>query len=221
MSAVLDAEPTLTDLAVRLGSMPLHRLRLHPFPATEEDVIRLRDREHRLFELVDGVLVEKAMGFREGYVAAMIIAILQHFVGPRKLGVVNGADGMMRLAPGLVRIPDVSFCKWEQFPNHKVPPTPIPDIHPDLAVEVLSQSNTDDEMDDKLEDYFNNGSSLVWLVDPKTRSALVFTSPDRETATKLVEGQRLDGGTLLPGLTIPLADIFAELDPQSPSEPSP
>lgn len=214
MIAVLEAEPTLTDLAHRLGSMPLHRIRLHPFPATEADVIELHERERRLFELVNGVLVEKTMGFREGVLAVTIAALLVEFVRPRKLGVVAGTDGMMRLAPGLVRIPDVSFCKWEQFPGRKVSRTPIPDIHPDLAVEVLSQSNTELEMDEKLEDYFNSGSSLVWLVDPTTRSALVFTSPDRETATKLVEGQSLDGGDVLPGLSIPLADIFAELDPQ-------
>ena len=214
MSTVLETEPTLSDLECRFGSLPLHRLRLHPYPASEDDVIRLHDREKRLFELVDGVLVEKAMGFRESYVAGMILTILQMFVLPRKLGVVAGADGMMRLAPGLVRIPDVSFCRWEQFPNRKIARTPIPDIHPDLAVEVLSQSNTKQEMDDKLEDYFDSGASLVWLVDPETRSALVFTSPDRESATKLVEGQSLDGGTVLPGLVIPLADIFAELDPQ-------
>lgn len=214
MSIAVESEPTLSDLARRFGSIPLHRVRLHPYPATEADVIELHDRENRLFELVDGVLVEKTMGYREGYVAMLIGTILQNFVAPRKLGVVAGTDGMMRLAPGLVRIPDVSFCRWEQFPNRKVPRTPIPDIHPDLAVEVLSQSNTDQEMDDKLEDYFDSGASLVWLVDPETRSALVFTSPSRESATRLVEGQSLDGGNVLPGLAIPLTDIFSELDPQ-------
>lgn len=212
MSVVAELEPTLSDLERRLGSIPLHRIRLHPYPATEADVIELHDRESRLFELVDGVLVEKAMGFREGHVAAMIITILQVFVGPRKLGVVAGADGMMRLAPGLVRIPDVSFCRWDQFPNRKISRTPIPDIHPDLAVEVLSASNTDEEMDDKLKDYFDSGAALVWLVDPETRSALVFDSPDRKSAVQLRESDSLDGGELLPGLTIPLAEIFGELE---------
>jgi Uma2 family endonuclease len=214
MSIAIESEPTLTDLERRFGSIPLHRVRLQPYPATEADVIELHERERRLFELVDGVLVEKTLGFRESHIAIVIGCLLQNFVGPRKLGIVAGTDGMMRLAPGLVRIPDVSFCKWDQFPGRKVARTPIPDIHPDLAVEVLSQSNTVREMDEKLEDYFASGASLVWLVDPETRSALVFTSPERETATKLVEGQSLDGGTLLPGLAIPLADIFAELDPQ-------
>lgn len=214
MSIAIESEPTLSDLERRFGSMPLHRLRLHPYPATEADVVRLHEAERRLFELVDGVLVEKTMGFRESHVAMLIGVLLQNFVGQRKLGVVAGADGMMRLAPGLVRIPDVSFCRWEQFPGRKVSSEPIPDIHPDLAVEVLSQSNTKQEMDDKLEDYFDSGASLVWLVDSKTRTALVFTSPDREAAIQLKEGDSLDGGEVLPGLTIPLAEIFAELEPQ-------
>ena len=212
--AIATPELTLADIARRVGPISLRRIRLHPYPATEDDVVEIHDRENRHFELVDGILVEKLMGYRESYVAMTIGSLLREFVVPRKLGAVAGSDGMMRLAPGLVRIPDVSFCFWDQFPNRQVQETPIPSLHPDLAVEVLSAGNTDEEMDEKLDDYFTSGATLVWLVDPESRTALVFTRPDRESARKLTVEDTLDGGSVLPGLAIPIRELFAELDPQ-------
>src|SRR5688500_13960757 len=84
MASVLDNEEivTLADLLVRLGGVPLDRIRFRPTPGTavEQDVIDLHDRENRLFELVDGVLVEKPMGYMESRIAALIIQLLGSFV---------------------------------------------------------------------------------------------------------------------------------------------
>jgi Uma2 family endonuclease len=91
--------------------------------------------------------------------------------------------------------------------------TPVPSLHPDLAVEVLSRGNTDEEMDEKLRDYFASGATLVWLVDPDSRSVLVFTSPNRPAARRLSGADVLDGGPVLPGFALPVRDLFAELDP--------
>lgn len=62
-------------------------------------------------ELVDGTLVEKPMGWEESAIAGLIIHFLVSFTKPRRLGTVLGADGMLRLVPGLVRVPDVSFLR--------------------------------------------------------------------------------------------------------------
>lgn len=212
--SVATAAPELTLAAVarRFGSIPLRRVRLHPYPATEDDVADIDAREGRRYELVDGFLVEKDMGYPSDFVAAILIRLLGNFVVPRKLGAVNGSSGMMKLAPGLVRIPDVSFCVWDQFPNRKVQMTPVPSLHPDLAVEVLSDGNTTEEMDEKLRDYFASGATLVWLVDPADRTVLVFTTPDRVAARRLTAADTLDGGTVLPGFAVPVADLFADLD---------
>src|SRR5262249_1774319 len=102
------------------------------------------------------------------------------------------------------------FVRWEQFPNRKVTLDPVPNIHPDLAIEVLSPSNTAEEMQRKLHDFFNSGSRLVWYVDPRARTVSVYTSSDHFTV--LHEGQDLDGGDVLPGFTLPLSKLFAELD---------
>jgi Uma2 family endonuclease len=206
---------TLADLLDQLGGISPKRVRVRPAlgTATEADVLAIRNSaERRLCELVDGVLVEKAMGLRESYLAGILITILWAFVGPRNLGIVTGADGMVRLAPGLVRIPDVAFISWNRLPNRRVPTEPIPALAPDLAVEVLSAGNTPGEMARKRQDYFAAGVQLVWQVDPNARSVEVFTAPDQSTVLHAM--QTLDGGTVLPDFTLPLHELFAALDRQ-------
>jgi Uma2 family endonuclease len=209
MSIATTENPTIADLLAELGDIPPHRILLRPTPgtATEQDVIDLHERHKRLCELVDGVLVEKTMGFKESMLAALIINYLLTFVRPRGLGIVLGADGAVRLMPGLVRIPDVSFFSWDRFPDRQLPKEKIPGLAPDLAVEVLSESNTPKEMDRKLQDYFAAGVLLVWYVDPEARTVEVFTAVDRSIT--LGEGQALDGGAVLPGFALPLAELFA------------
>ncbi len=166
------SDVTIADLLKRLGNIPANRVRLHPTPgtATEKDLLEILDRENRLCELVEGTLVEKPMGYEESEIAGTILTSIKLFVRPRKLGIVTGPDGTIKLFAGLVRIPDVTFASWNCFPDRKRPKTPIPHIAPDLAVEVLSKSNTKSEMVRKLDEYFKAGVKLVWLVDPKTKT---------------------------------------------------
>ena len=216
MATVTSSPPetidTVADLLDRLGGVPPERVRWRPLPgtATEKDVIDADCHEDRLCELVDGTLVEKAMGFRESALGMSLGRWLMDFVNPRNLGIVSGESGMMRIFPGLVRIPDVAFSSWKRFPNKRMPTEPIPDLVPDLVVEILSESNTEREMARKYSEYFQAGVELVWEVDPKSRTVAVYTTPAQSTL--LNEGQRLDGGHVLPGFTLPLAELFAELD---------
>src|SRR5262245_48733495 len=150
------SEWTVADLLTRFGPIQHGRIRQVPPPgqAAEQDVLDIHDREGRLYELVDGVLVEKAMGIQESFLAAFLAGLLGEFARRNDLGFVLGADGMARLAPGLVRIPAVSFISWKRVPDKRVPRTPMLGFGPDLAVEVLSPSNTPQEMERKLNDYF-------------------------------------------------------------------
>ena len=90
-------------------------------------------------------------------------------------------------------------------------PNPIPQIGgwcPDLCVEVVSPGNTAAEMQLKRQEYFASGCQLAWEIDPRTRTAVAYTSAaDAGTVV-----QTLDGGTVLPGFTLPLATLFAEFD---------
>ena len=204
-----DAEMmTMTDLLARLGGVPLDRIRFRPAPGTavEQDVVDLHDRENRLFELVEGVLVEKPMGFLESRVAALLIQVLGAFVEEGGLGIVAGADGMMRLAAGLVRIPDVSVVLWERLPGRQIPREPIPSLAPDLAIEVLSASNTPAEMDRKISEYFAAGSQCVWIVDPVNRSIRTYVSP--ATSLMLIGDDVVTAESVLPGFRITVSEVF-------------
>ena len=198
-------------LAERFGPIPLDRICMNPPPGlgTEEDVIRFNERENRLFELVDGVLVEKTVGAYESMLAVEIAALLRNFVKPRKLGTVLGADGMLRLFPGMIRYPDVAFLSMAKFPSGRFPREKALPLAPDLAVEVLSEFNTKKEMADKLRDYFAAGSRLVWYVDPERREVAVFTSPEKSRT--VTQNETLDGGSVLLGFTMNLAELFSEL----------
>jgi Uma2 family endonuclease len=90
-------------------------------------------------ELVDGTLVEKPMGWEESEIAGLIIHFLVAFVRPRRLGVVLAPDGMLRLFPGLVRAPDVSFLARGKVTRYKRGGRRIPAVAPDLAIEVISK----------------------------------------------------------------------------------
>jgi Uma2 family endonuclease len=206
--------PTLADLLRQLGDVSPNRVLSDPPPgrATEEDLLRLERQGTCRWELVDGVLVEKAMGYRESILALALGEFLRAFVRASNLGLVSGEAGMMRLFPGLVRIPDVAFASWSRLPGNKVPVEPIPDLIPDLAVEVRSEGNTNEEMARKLREYFAAGVRLVWLVNPDSRTIAAHTSP--EDFRILHEPQTLDGGTVLPGFELPLTQLFAELDRQ-------
>lgn len=200
---------TLTDLAERFGPMPAWRIRSVPAPgtATEQDVIDVEVHENRLCELVDGVLVEKTVGFYESVLAIALARKLGDYVEANNLGVVTGEGGMMRLFPGLVRIPDVAFASWKEFPDG-LTEEPVPNIVPDLAVEVLSEGNTKIEMTRKLDDYFGAGTRLVWFVDPRKKTVEVFTS--RDSSSVLGENATLAGGEVLPGFSLPLKPLFAK-----------
>ena len=93
-------------------------------------------------QLVAGTLVEKVMGFAEAYLALELGGLLRDYLREHDLGLVVGADATMRILPGLVRLPDVSFVSWTQLPGRTLPSDPVPGIVPELAAEILSESNT-------------------------------------------------------------------------------
>jgi Uma2 family endonuclease len=212
MSTAVAQELTLADILQQLGGISPSRIRVSPplGTATEKDVIKIRGRERRLFELVNGVLVEKVMGYWESVLAIELARLLGNFVRRRKLGSLAGEAGMLRLSPGLVRIPDLSFISRARLARHRTARAPILPLAPDLAIEVLSEGNTPREMARKLSEYFAAGCRLVWFVDPRTRTVDVYTSPAKPIT--LTEKQALTGGDILPGFRLPLRKLFGLMD---------
>lgn len=208
MSATLP----LAELLHRLGNVPADRIRLVPPPgtATLQDAI-----DAKRCELIENTLVEKAMGLRESLLAGFFIEVLRQFVIPRQLGVVTSPDGMMQIASNLVRIPDIAFISWDRFPDGRVPLEPVPLLAPDLAIEILSRGNTPKEMAIKRRDYFAAGVRQIWIVDEIHRSVTVYTS--ETTCQVLTEADSIHPGEMLPGFTLPVRNIFADLDFQRQS----
>jgi hypothetical protein len=126
MSVAFAEVQTFADLLEELGGISPSRVRFRPAPghATEKDVVRIEASENRLFELVDGVLVEKAMGATQALLAGYIVHFFWEYLRSHDLGVALGADGMIRLRTRLVRIPDVSFISRDQIPGADVYTSP-------------------------------------------------------------------------------------------------
>ena len=184
--------------------------------ATEADALDALDGEpKRLVELIDGELVEKPMGFRESFFAGWILTCLNAFVIPRKLGVVAGADGLMRVAPNQLRLPDVAFYPWSTTGFPQGASKSIGSTAPALAVEVLSESNTAAEMKRKRIDFFAAGTQLFWIVDADEHTVAVYTNSAEFVL--LTGSDTLDGGAVLPGFALALPDLFGYLDPPAPA----
>jgi len=196
------------ELQAALGNIPPWRIRLVPPPgqATEHDLLHVQSREGRLFELVDGTLVEKDMASFQSRLAAILIHFIESFLDHVDLGVALAPDGLLRLFPGCVRAPDVSFISWRRMPSGRFPTDPIASLVPDLAVEILSPSNTAAEIDRKLREYFQVGCKLAWVVDPESRTVRVHTSLRKSVVVD--ETGTLDGGKVLPGFTLPIQKWF-------------
>jgi Uma2 family endonuclease len=219
MIATLPQSDSLADLLHRLGDVPPERILARPAPgtATPSDVLRLCDGEpKRLCELIDGVLVEKAMGQRESRLALVLARLLGNYLEAHNLGILTGADGPHSLEDDQIRFPDVAFISWDNIPPDADPGTPMPDWGPSLAVEVISPGNTRGEMKRKLKDYFTAGVELVWYVYPKERVVLVYISEN--DCQTLTEDGFLDGGSILPGFQLSVRQLFEAATFQRPTK---
>lgn len=215
-STRLPTDWNLADVQDHVGGVPLERIRAFPPPgfATVEDVEEIQAKEDRLFELIDGILVEKAMGYFESFLAMLIGLKLTAFVVENQLGIVLGEAGTLRILPDQIRIADVCFISRQRFPEGRLPREPIPHLVPDLVIEVLSESNRPGELERKRQDYFQAGVRLVWYIDPPTRSAIVYASAE-DQGTRHAETEPLSGTDVLPGFTLSLAEIFQQADNQA------
>lgn len=176
---------------------------------TAEDLWRLGGGDVRR-ELVNGEIVEMPpAGGVHGDIVVRLATPLREWAARQRAGVVVADVGfVLGLAydPERVRGPDLAFVSAGRLPGGKVPRGFIPGA-PDLALEILSPSESASEVQQKVSDYLEAGARLVWLVAPEARTATTYR-PDG-SARLLREGDVLDGEDVLPGFTIPLSELFA------------
>ena len=201
-------EMTVKELASRVGAVPYSRVQPHPPPgqATEEDLQRVRRESGALCELLDGVLVEKAVSDESSVLAIQIAALLQFHVKPRGLGWVLGPDGFVWLFGRHLQAPDVSFARRNQRPGGRTLKKGYAHVPPALAVEVFSPGNTREEIEQKRNDFLAAGTELFWVVYPDRREVEVSTGPQAHRILR--DTDTLDGGSVLPDFSVKLAELF-------------
>jgi len=146
-------------------------------------------------------------GFDHGRFAGNLLGPLLNFVVPRGLGVVVTAGAGFRIArdPDTVRVPDVAFVRAE-----RIPPGSVKGVFqgaPDIAVEILSPDDRPSDVTAKAQDWLRAGCSLAWFVNPDTSTVSVYRRGSEIAVLK--EADALTGGEVLPGFSVPVAEVFA------------
>lgn len=177
---------------------------------TDAEFMALNRDGHR-YEIVNGELIDMGnSGAKHGYIAVILSAALFNCVSTQKLGAMFDSSTAFKMKSGNKRSPDISFMAKERLQGLDDLPDGFLEGAPDLAVEILSPSNTVEEIDQKLVEYFDNGSRLVWVIHPRQKYVLVYRNaqePDR----LLKSNDSLDGEDIVPDFTLPIADLFQKL----------
>lgn len=174
---------------------------------TAEELLCLPDDGYR-YELVKGELRKMPpAGFEHGALAIRIGALLDQYVRANNLGLVLAAETGFKISssPDTVRAPDTGFVRKDRIPA-ELPKGYFPGA-PDLAVEVISPSDTFLEVEEKVFDWLESGSSLVWVINPSPRTVTVYRS--FTDISMLMEHDELSGGDPLSGFRCRISELFA------------
>jgi Uma2 family endonuclease len=174
---------------------------------TAEDVAELADDGSRC-ELVEGVLHRMPpAGFEHSHIAVTLASRLDRFVREHRLGWVVGADAGFLLArgPDTLLASDAAFVRSDRLPPPEQRQGFAP-LAPDLVVEVVSPSDRASAVADKALRWLEAGTRLVWVVYPERR--LVAEHLPDGTVHLRQAADTLDGGDVLPGLRLPVAELF-------------
>src|SRR5579871_3418162 len=152
------------------------------------------ENQDRIFELIDGELIEKMPSFTPSQIAMEIVFFFKLYLREHPLGYITGPDGGYMINDGDVLIPDVGYITKTRLPETPDREALVP---PDLAVEVKSPTDRKRQMHRKAERYLEAGTKIVWLVFPEDQVVEVYVG-DEDIKTVGMDGM-LDGGDVLPG----------------------
>ena len=172
---------------------------------TDEELLQLPEDGNK-YEVVDGELVvSPGAGWRHEKIVSKLVTWLRLFVDERRLGEVLPSSLLYVLPSGNRRGPDISFVSAAKAAQVG-PDTVFPKFAPDLAVEVLSPSDSPRRVQDKVGEYLEAGVRLVWILDPENRRAVIYRA--LSSVDRIDESGHLDGEDVLPGFRCRLADVF-------------
>jgi Uma2 family endonuclease len=174
----------------------------------QSDVLTDQSEPDGLYEVIDGRIVEKTMGVYENWLAGVLFGELDPYIKAHRLGrAVQAMVFDLRPKVDRERRPDVAFVSFDRWlRDRRIPRVRSWAVIPDLVVEIISLTNTAEEVAEKLEEYFQVGVRRVWVVYPRPTTIHAYTST---TAVQvLAPGAELDGGDVLPGFRLPVTDLF-------------
>jgi Uma2 family endonuclease len=172
----------------------------------------------KFYEVVDGQNVENPpMGARESILASYLQGLIDPVARSSRVGrAATETLFLLDRARNLKRRPDIAFVSAQRWPMKRpVPDTEAWDVIPDLTVEVISESNSANAVARKIEEYFQAGVAVVWVIYPSTSKIYVYDSPTRVRI--LQPGDELDGEGIIPRFRVPLSTLF---EPESDTEAS-
>jgi Uma2 family endonuclease len=175
---------------------------------TQEEFYRfvmLPENRDRNFEYIAGEIVEVVSNNDSSEAAAMLIAYFGSYVVTNKLGRITGADGGY-VINGEDYIPDAAFMSYKRQPVRPKQVAYNP-VAPDLAIEVLSPGNKPADIAIKVANYMAAGT-VLWLADPETKTIDVWIPG--QPVKRLRVGDFIEGGDVLPGFRLAVADIFED-----------
>ena len=177
-------------------------------PVTVEEFWEMPEKPGTRLELVRGEVREMTLsGARQVLIAGRVLRFIGRVVEAHDLGLafIGGVGCILRRDPDSVRRPAVAFVAWEHFPGRRIPEEFCP-CSPELVAEVVGPDDRAIDLHDKMHDYLEAGSRLVWVVWPRRRAVTVWR-PDW-TGRHLGPDDYLDGGDVLPGFHVRVADLF-------------
>ena len=163
------------------------------------------------YELVNGELVDMGnSGMEHGGISSFLGGLLAIHVRQHKLGIVCDSNTAFTLKNGNKRSPDVSFVIKERLKGLKRPPRGFFKGSPDLAVEILSPSNTVEEIHEKIVEYCENDTRLVWVIHPDESYVLVYHAAEPDCFLR--PSDLLAGEAIVPGFSMAVAELFEDWD---------
>jgi Uma2 family endonuclease len=176
-------------------------------PLTADELLAMPDDGHP-YELVKGELIRMApTGHKHGIVTMHLAGPLYRYVKDNNMGAVYGAESGFLISqdPDTVRAPDVAFVRRERIDSAGEVKSYWVGA-PDLAAEVVSPGDTVSEVESKVAEWLEAGARIVWVVSPKLRTVTVYRS--LTDILTLTAKDKLDGGDVVPGFQIDVAEIF-------------
>jgi Uma2 family endonuclease len=173
--------------------------------ALSPDALKELDQSGLRYEIVGGDVHVSPAGLQHGDLNVRLTVKLALFVQQHRLGHVFDSSTGFRMPGGNLRAPDVCFVAQGRLPAGRLPKG-FGELAPDLVVEVLSPDASPREVLDKVGEYLSAGARMIWIIDPKTESAVVYRSLTQ--IGQVTKDGALDGEDLLPGFTLPLAELF-------------